>query len=714
MEHEDAWQPQVGIETENVLRHVGLTEAEARHLSEQSLDIVRRGIPPQSGPRSVTGLVVGYVQSGKTMSFTTVAAICRDSLYHIIIVIAGTSIPLYAQSRERLLRDLGYRERAGRWIHFSNPRDRDVDAMRAALNGWLDPTVPMAARRTLLITVMKNAAHIRHLNNVLSQLNLAGVTAIVVDDEADQAGLNTQVMQNRVSATNRTILDLRGNLPAHVYLEYTATPQALLLIQLIDSLSPDFAVVLDSGEDYVGLREFFVEHPELVSEIPANELPTPQNALAGAPPSFRRAVAQFFVGVAQQLQQHDLQGGPHSMLVHPSRLRAPHGDYFFWAGAIKREWTEILQAGAGSADYADLERMLREAYESLRATFPAMYPFDDLMRVMRWAINDTHIEEVNAGRGATPIIDWDRAFSFILVGGQAMDRGFTVRGLTVTYMPRPLGVGNADTVQQRARFLGYKRSVLGLCRVYLEHHVADAYRSYEEHEADMREQLEAATDDIRGWRRRFILSPDMSPTRRSVLRHELFRGIPSQEWLAPRYPQLDLGIVRANRLLFDTFAARNDFNIRVYGHDAFVGASLGHVLADLLVDYRLSDPRDSQRYQAALLQLQAVVDRDAAATCDVLKMSGEQLWRRQRGVLENGSIRQLFFFFGVLQPRLMKLTLPVSLRMRESITGDPRADHGLFPNASYVRASVSSGDSQSQLRPLPRWKSLWLGQAGRS
>ncbi len=49
-----------------------------------------------------------------------------------------------------------------------------------------------------------------------------------------------------------------------------------------------------------------------------------------------------------------------------------------------------------------------------------------------------------------------------------MDRGFTVKGLTVTYMPRGLGEGNADTVQQRARFFGYKESYLGYCRVRLE------------------------------------------------------------------------------------------------------------------------------------------------------------------------------------------------------------------------------------------------------
>jgi len=64
----------------------------------------------------------------------------------------------------------------------------------------------------------------------------------------------------------------------------------------------------------------------------------------------------------------------------------------------------------------------------------------------------------------------------------AMDRGFTVEGLTVTYMPRGKGAGNADTIQQRARFLGYKRGYLGLCRVFLESDVQRAFSVYVNHE----------------------------------------------------------------------------------------------------------------------------------------------------------------------------------------------------------------------------------------
>src|SRR6185436_1461870 len=124
----------------------------------------------------------------------------------------------------------------------------------------------------------------------------------------------------------------------------------------------------------------------------------------------------------------------------------------------------------------------------------------------------TRIMEINASRGRTPAIRWSDFYSHILVGGQAMDRGFTVEGLTVTYMPRGSGVGNADTIQQRARFFGYKLGYLGYCRVYLDSEVQDAFRSYVTHEEDIRERLleyTATGRPLRDWKRAFFLDPNL-------------------------------------------------------------------------------------------------------------------------------------------------------------------------------------------------------------
>ena len=76
-------------------------------------------------------------------------------------------------------------------------------------------------------------------------------------------------------------------------------------------------------------------------------------------------------------------------------------------------------------------------------------------------ILDTNIELVVQGASE---IDWTNSSSHILIGAEMLNRGYTVEGLTVTYMPRnSASKSNADTIQQRCRFFGYKLSYLESC-----------------------------------------------------------------------------------------------------------------------------------------------------------------------------------------------------------------------------------------------------------
>ena len=119
-------------------------------------------------------------------------------------------------------------------------------------------------------------------------------------------------------------------------------------------------------------------------------------------------------------------------------------------------------------DKIDMLRDFRAAYDDLASTLQDPPPFEQV--AAGWSRNLPDLrpggkyprEAAHAGN------QLGRETSWILVGGQAMNRGFTLEGLTVTYMPRGLGMGNADTVQQaRGRFFGYKQSYIGLCRVFV-------------------------------------------------------------------------------------------------------------------------------------------------------------------------------------------------------------------------------------------------------
>src|SRR5688500_475373 len=71
------WQPVEGPETRQLLRHLALSEESSERLKRETLRILSRAIPPTAQAGEETGLVVGHVQSGKTMSFTTLAALAR-------------------------------------------------------------------------------------------------------------------------------------------------------------------------------------------------------------------------------------------------------------------------------------------------------------------------------------------------------------------------------------------------------------------------------------------------------------------------------------------------------------------------------------------------------------------------------------------------------------------------------------------------------------
>jgi len=645
------WRPAIGNEALELLRTAGLPESSRSPLLEESTAILSRCVPPANESGAETGLVVGHIQSGKTMSFTTVAALARDNGYPMVIVIAGTSKPLMRQSYERLRRDLRLASRRDRkWVHIHNPEAAHDhhNQIRAVLDEWRDPDVFPEERRTVLVTVMKHHQRLANLIDVLMQLDLGRTPTLVFDDEADQAGLNNLIKKNDESTTYRRLLELRRALPHHGFLQYTATPQGPLLINLIDVLSPGFAVVLTPGLNYTGGQMFFRGDRPLVREIPYSEIPTGDRPLLAPPETLREALRLFFLGVADGWVRNGGEGN-RSMMIHPSFKTDPQQQYCLWVSTIVEDWIRILR-NSEDPDFADLLDDYRTSYDDLRATVPDLSPFDDLRGRLRHAIRRTVVHEVNARQKATPQIDWSNAYSNVLVGGQALDRGFTVEGLTVTYMPRGIGVGNADTIQQRARFLGYKRDYMGFCRVFLEPAVADAFRRYVEHEEFIRERLKEHAESgehLSGLRRAFLLAPDLKPTRGSIIDTDYVRLRLNARWFYPRAPHESDGAVEGNRKAIKRFSdmislERQEHPQRtpIQTHESAEGISLQLVYEELLTNLRFARLNDAQNFLGVLTVVRAHLDEFSGATCSVYRMSCGMT--RERTLNDASEIPNLF------------------------------------------------------------------------
>ena len=118
------WRPQLveDGEAQRLLQRqadIGLPDSARSEILESGLGIVARCISPNEvEDGQETGLVVGYVQSGKTLSFTTVAALACDNRFPLIIVLSGTKRNLYSQTVKRLRHDLDLEHPDGRWVPF--------------------------------------------------------------------------------------------------------------------------------------------------------------------------------------------------------------------------------------------------------------------------------------------------------------------------------------------------------------------------------------------------------------------------------------------------------------------------------------------------------------------------------------------------------------------------------------------------------------------
>jgi hypothetical protein len=632
----NSWSPFIGEFFFDLAKHLALSDSGRDVLASDTAELLSRCLDPMGQPGRRTGLVTGYVQSGKTRSIESLLCVARDNGYRMAIVLTGTSNPLLVQSKGRLERDLGIEDGVSDlgWTSILKPNSKaHQDLLGTLLSSW-DADVRWESR-TPLLAVLKNASNIVKLTELLKTADLSGVPVLVIDDEADQASLDNNARAQRApTSTYRSIEAMRSSLPFHTYLQYTATPQAPLLISISDALAPEFVHVLQPGDGYTGGQAFFgAKSPKhLVVEIPPADLAPPPDS--PVPSTFKEAFRLFLLGVASGLNS-PTRPVPHarSMFVHPSRLRDPHERYEVWAKMLRDDWKSVLSEADGDPEKIALLAEFELSYANL-AESAALPSFAELSGRLLDAVSRTVVQVVNGKN--TEEVRWKTAYPWVLIGGQSIDRGFTVEGLTVTYMPRPIGDGNADNFQQRARFFGYRQSYLGICRVYMDGDSNRAFSAYVEHEELMRSELmrvQRGETTLKEWKRLFILDERMRPTRTSVLSNGLIR-VKLGGWQYPRAPHLDVGMIELNNEAIEGFVS----TLKVVDLPGFTrhrsdDSVLVSDLLDALWPLEYATEPDSRRHIASMLALKAIVDRDPDASARVILM--DELSPRERTAVDD-------------------------------------------------------------------------------
>lgn len=667
------WIPVYGEETDSLLDRIFGNDITSKNkVKEETYSILQLCGNPNLPTNNDTGLVLGYVQSGKTLSFTTLTAMARDNNYQLVIIIAGTSNNLVDQSYNRLQSDLNINHGFYRkWAILKNPYNpsknpQDKNTIQRELDSWKISTTPKNSKKTLLITVMKNAKHLKNLIAILKKIDLTSVPTLIIDDEGDQASMNTKASKNakksageeglaeyEVSAIYGLIREMKALIPHHTFLQYTATPQAPLFINLLDILSPNFVQLLTPGDKYTGGVSFFKENPYIVRVIPEGDIFSEDNPITDVPDSLLEAMRLFFLGAATGYIHGEVSGNPRNrtMMVHPSRLTDDHSIYYKWVNNVKGQWAKILNERSNDDDAkVQLINSFKRAYNDLKSNLPTLLPFDNLIEILGQIVRNTAVEELNSKSGS--LVDWNKNYSFILVGGQAMDRGFTVEGLTVTYMPRNKGVGNADTLQQRARFFGYKKDYLPFCRVFLDAENAHLFSEYVDHEEDIRNKLKEhklSGKHLNNLNRQFVLDEMFKLTRKNILSNDIERNKFGDTWIRIKAPHDNDFIIDQNKKVFqDFYQLIKDNLVEDSGHPErteeqkhlTTECSLKFAHENFLSKLKYTRQSDSSQFTSLKAVIELYMDEFPPENCVVYVMKKGQL--RQRGLNKNDEITNLF------------------------------------------------------------------------
>lgn len=595
-----------------------------RRIWESAASILRTHAPGEDK----STLALGYVQSGKTTSMSALCALAADNGYSIIVAILGTTNLLVDQNRLRLEQSLGFEEHNYRWISQSDVKG---PATARVIGGWL------AKGRVVFIPVIKNATQLKKVAAALGALEVAGkVRALIIDDEADQASLNTRPRDDAPSSTYAAIDSLRSALPGSLYVQYTATPYAPLLLAADDPLMPTSIEFLAPGQGYTGGKQFFIESADtVIRPIPFTD-ESGTKPIAALPQSLERALAAFVAGAAI-LYRDDPSSPPISMLVHATHRNDGQARYHFLLERFLEKARSQDQLPASS-----FGRLIQE--ERIRLEQQGVPLLDDeaFWDTVGLVLSEMALWLVNSASDVKKI-SWNYSPFHLLIGGNKLDRGFTVEGLTITYMNRKPS-DQIDTLEQRARAFGYRKGLLPYCQVFASPRTIRLLQGIVHTEDDLRANLYDWIEQggsVANWAAHVGLDLPVGakPTRGNVI-SSLRAFNADGDWHSLRRPNLDAASLEANRQLVSNLGLLTAPHLD-YGRLSFrtLQVPVSRLLADVLVPWQHSDMSPSWRHSEIIEHLRRHPNPDDLATVILMSKEGEDLTPRERSwVAETGFV----------------------------------------------------------------------------
>lgn len=576
-----------------ISRKLAPTAVNSLHrVTDRTLELL--GDPTLALPFDRRGMVVGDVQSGKTGNYAGLICKAADAGYKVIVVLTGMSNNLRSQTQVRLDESfigkisgrvgdvnspsVGVGKIApGPIVNWGTNRSESGD-FRQPANGQFGIHID---NHPLLLVVKKHGGVLKGILDWIEATGNAtdergrrfsGKPLLMIDDEADQASVDTKEQQfvngiadpdHRPTRINARIRQILERFDQASYVAYTATPFANIFIHpdaetnadFQDLFPRDFIINIPSPDTYVGASRLFGTQPEdpddprtpgipaLINEISDYADSTARQETSGwmppmhrpghvpllngvreVPPSLLEAIDSFALVVAArkvrgQATEHN------SMLIHVTRFK----DVQRLVIEQVREALDNLKNGIRYGDGTVMAR-LRNLWEhefvpvTAGLALPDCPPvsWDELAPALRETVETIRDREINGS--SADVLDYEQnrasGLNVIAVGGDKLARGLTLEGLSISYYLR--GSKMYDTLMQMGRWFGYRPGYLDLCRL----HTPEDLVNWFEHIADASDELRREFDRmeaIRATPRDFGLKvrthPVMTVTSRVKMRH---------------------------------------------------------------------------------------------------------------------------------------------------------------------------------------------------
>lgn len=476
-------------------------------LDIESTGVVAQLAPPFSeAPIRVNGLVMGYIQSGKTANFSAVIAKAVDAGYRLIIVLAGMYNNLRLQTQVRLHEELVKPKQAA--CTTLTMVDEKGDFMKKQA---VTANRALGTRDGFTLVVIKKNTHV--LRNFLGWLHegdpviVSKCPTLIIDDESDQASINTNRPEENPTAINDKVRQLCNSSDILSYIGYTATPFANVLVDssVDDDLFPkNFIACLNKPPTYFGPEELFgrdaindvaaLDGIPVIRNVPANEwellrhrrtAPMPTHSFLV--PSLREAIDSFILGAAGRLTRNHWRQHI-TMLVHTSHAISLHEK-------LKKELEEYLLeyrfkfAENDPDTRRQLESLWTNDFLAVSKHFPGLEtpPFDTIWKNatkfvsrLELVLENSASEERLSFSGAEPV--WA-----IVVGGNTLSRGLTIEGLTTSYFVR--STTTYDTALQMGRWFGYRPGYVDLTRIFVPEVIKNHFYHLATVEEEVREEI---------------------------------------------------------------------------------------------------------------------------------------------------------------------------------------------------------------------------------